>query len=335
MSDINKKEGVSSACVVATLFGDEGTALINVQIAPQSIIRDVLDTSFANSFVTPLSNLYVPFVTEGDSFPAFSDKEDLDEFNLVREDDEELDYDEPDGKDFVAITNKQSYNKPRALDYSTVPTIGSTPINDYDLATGNYDDTGLPIRTVGFKLPAFYAGWGIDTVGRPVPSVYDVQKKNELEDLQDLEDSDDKADIEEVQKRKNTYAHNYNINPSNWPAGPIDVRWDRYRGVWAACPVYAEGYLVEDLTEPSGRATGLKCTSGEIVLYAGQYENWEKIQPEQRVWIINRSVGLTASSGTFVSAQYINGEYRPIWIDCAPDPSGSGARADRTKDDEE
>lgn len=331
-SEIRYRNALSSTCLIGTIFGDDRNAVINIQVGPQTMVQEILNEDFQSSYVTSFSNIFIPFSTNSNAAPSFTKKsnDELDEFNLIREDD--ADDSEPDGKDFVAVANKNTYDQPLALDYIQVPTVGEDQPSNLDIFTRNFDVTD-PIRTIGFKLPAFYAGWGVDMAGRPVPSMYDVAKALQNEDIEELEDSDDPADKTELEKQKNTYVNDYNENPVNWPAGPLDVRWDRYRGVWAASPVLVEGYLVSELPAPSGRLTKLKYTSGEVVLYTGQYNDWAKIQPEQRIWVINRDVSLTAESGTYVNAMWFpNGEYRIMWIGCDVDPSGTGANANRNED---
>lgn len=340
--------------LIGTIFGEESLASINIQMSNKAVCNEIMKTSFSSAFITPLNNIFVPFSTENDNYPSLIKDNYLQEQNRIRND--IIDYENIDGLDFSTAANKYSYHRPFGIDYEVIPTIGegltqdssgvitNSGLSDYDLNSRNYSYED-EMRTIGFKLPFYFAGWGLDTAGRPVPSIYDEQKKNEesnnfdnvfIDDYQDqysdrfsgeisyLYNSSNSGDIVDLERKKNTYIDGYNNNPSEWMAGPLDVRWDRYRGVWAASPVIVEGYLISNLSAPSGRATGLKYTSGEIVLYGGQYDDWDIIQPVQKVWIINRSVGLTASSGSLLSAQFFpNGEYRPIWVDCATDPSGA------------
>lgn len=357
MGDVKNSNTASVNHIIGTIFGEESLASINIELSSKAICNEVMKTSFSSAFITPLNNIFTPFSTVSEDYPSLIKDELMQESNRVRE--EVVDYDNIDGLDFSMVPNKYSYHKPFGIDYNVIPTIGSKSgeeFSDYDLNTRNYS-YDQEFRTVGFKLPSYFIGYGLDTVGRPVPSVYDEQKKNEESNNFDnefvldysgqysdrvsgeisyLENSilnaqrnsgntlDVSGDIIDLELKKNTYMDGYNVNPSNWPAGPLDTRWDKYRGVWAACPVIVEGYLLNDMIAPSGRATKLKYTSGEIVLYTGQYDEWDIIQPIQKVWVINRSVGLSANSGSYVSAQFFpNGEFRPIWVDCAVDPSGA------------
>jgi hypothetical protein len=354
---IKNSKTASTNHIIGTMFGKESLAQINIEFSSKVICNEVMRTSFSSAFITPLNNIFSPFSTKSEDYPSLIKDSAMQESNRVRE--KIVDYDNIDGLDFSMVPNKYSYHKPFGIDYNVVPTIGDKDgeeFSDYDLNTRNYD-YDQEFRTVGFKLPSYFAGYGLDTVGRPIPSVYDEQKKNESinnynnefvlsysgqyptrvsGEISYLENSiilarttsgnitDVSGNIVDLERKKNTYMDGYNVNPSEWPAGPLDVRWDKYRGVWAACPVIVEGYLLNDVIAPSGRATKQKYTSGEIVLYTGQYDKWDIIQPIQKVWVINRSVGLSATSGSYIAAQFFpNGEFRPIWVDCSVDPSGA------------
>jgi hypothetical protein len=63
------------------------------------------------------------------------------------------------------------------------------------------------IRAVGFRSPMVLTGWGFDVDGKPVPA--------------------DTGNVE-------LFASGAFKDPSNWKSGPLDVRWDDERKVWAA-----------------------------------------------------------------------------------------------------
>jgi hypothetical protein len=78
------------------------------------------------------------------------------------------------------------------------------PTNDYS----QYDW----YRAVGFKLPMVLVGWGYDIDGRPVPNAkVDASGRGMTQYFED----------------------DWLRKPQNWKAGPLDVRWDQERGVWA------------------------------------------------------------------------------------------------------
>lgn len=71
----------------------------------------------------------------------------------------------------------------------------------------DYVNRGEPsedLQPIGLKTPIVAVGWGYDTAGNPVPSSSPGQ-----------------------------FLENYEKRPETWKAGPIDLRWDEERGVWA------------------------------------------------------------------------------------------------------
>ena len=78
----------------------------------------------------------------------------------------------------------------------------------YDSAN---DDTLIDtsIRAVALRAPLVLAGWGYDTLGNPTPS------------------GDPNAD------GSIPFASGYKVNANAWQCGPVDLRWDDSRKVWA------------------------------------------------------------------------------------------------------
>lgn len=341
MDNKSKAMIAGNQIIVGTMFGTGGQALINIHLSRKDDVGKIMEGDPNQVFVTTLPNIMSPYSNDSKAFPSFVDTKEIDKNSRFRK--TKIDYDvaEPqiDGLDFKHTPTKSTYFLPAAFDYQPIPSIDDMDMCDAEVNTRNYGYTGeSEIRSVGFKIPTVFAGWGLDIAGRPVPSIYDADKKNEdpsvdnnefldingSGETQKLEVSKASGDIFKLELKKNTYMENAAKNPSTWVAGPLDVRWDKYRGVWAACPVIVEGYLLEDLKQPSGRATKIKYTSGEMVVYTGHHEEWNAVQPMQKIWVINRCIGITAQSGTYIAAQFFpNGEYRPIIVDCSVDPSGA------------
>ena len=339
--DKNQSISIGTQTIVGTMFGTGGQALINIHMSRKEDVGKIIGKDASEVFCTTLTNVMSPYSNNSKTVPSFKNTKEIDKNSRIRKQDIDYTVSEPkiDGFDFRHTPTKSTYFIPAAFDYKPLPTVGDRVMDEVEVNSRNYgynDDT--EIRSIGFKVPTVFVGWGLDTAGRPVPSIYDVDKKNEDPSIpnnqfldgdgkgatQKLEESTASGDIFALELKKNTYIEKAGVNPSSWVAGPLDVRWDKYRGVWAACPVIVEGYLLEDLKQPSGRATKLKYTSGEMVIYTGHHEEWNAVQPMQKVWVINRCVGLMATSGTYIAAQFFpNGEYRPIWVDCVADPSGA------------
>lgn len=78
-------------------------------------------------------------------------------------------------------------------------------------------------RYAALRGPLTLQSWGYDTSGKPVPNAVDSA-----------------IDCERGQFRKgglkDKFLRDWLNNPKTWPIGPIDLRWDRERGVWVAPP---------------------------------------------------------------------------------------------------
>jgi hypothetical protein len=77
-------------------------------------------------------------------------------------------------------------------------------------------------RFSAMRGPLVLQGWGYDTTGKPIPNMADAPKKAELGKFR----KDGLTD---------KFMKNWISNPRTWPVGPIDLRFDRERGVWV-CP---------------------------------------------------------------------------------------------------
>jgi len=86
---------------------------------------------------------------------------------------------------------------------------GETPpdnLNINTLADGGPEDVYRPL---GLRAPLVLVGWGYDTNGKPVPNA----------------DPDNPGD---------EYLENHLQRQDMWKAGPLDVRWDDNKKLWAA-----------------------------------------------------------------------------------------------------
>jgi hypothetical protein len=90
---------------------------------------------------------------------------------------------------------------------------------------GKNDDQKYPTdyRFVGLRGPLVLHGWGYDTEGKPVPNSVDTVASASNGIFADQTSLSDK------------YLDNWLQKPNTWPAAPIDLRFDRQRGVWV-CP---------------------------------------------------------------------------------------------------
>lgn len=71
--------------------------------------------------------------------------------------------------------------------------------------------------------PLSLQAWGYDTAGKPIPNAVDSALQ---------------AEKGKFRRRglQDKFLKDWLSNPKTWPAGPIDLRWDRERGVWVAPP---------------------------------------------------------------------------------------------------
>ena len=78
-----------------------------------------------------------------------------------------------------------------------------TSLNDPEPVT-NY-------RAISLRGPLVITGWGYDLDGKPVPAHEDNEKK---------------------------FDDDWLLKPQNWKTGPVDLRWDKTRGLWVAPPSF-------------------------------------------------------------------------------------------------
>lgn len=82
---------------------------------------------------------------------------------------------------------------------------------------------------LGFKGPMVLTGWGVDTNTFPVPNSGTYTKQ---------------------------YPANYLTKPQNWKSGPIDIRWDDSRKIWAGGSFTVKGVMTKSLTKVGPPPTG-------------------------------------------------------------------------------
>lgn len=80
-------------------------------------------------------------------------------------------------------------------------------------------------RFLGMRGPLVLQSWGYDTNGKPIPNAadtYDDTKKGEFVS----------------EKLKDKFLKDWLKKPATWPVAPVDLRFDRKRGVWVSPPGY-------------------------------------------------------------------------------------------------
>ena len=72
---------------------------------------------------------------------------------------------------------------------------------------------------IASKGPMLMHGWGYDIDGKPIPNEADTE-------------SAASGGVFEAAGLKDRFLTHYLRKPHTWPVGPIDLRFDRARGVW-------------------------------------------------------------------------------------------------------
>jgi hypothetical protein len=89
-------------------------------------------------------------------------------------------------------------------------------------------------RYNALRGPLTLQSWGYDTSGKPIPNAIDSANNTERGKFR-------------RKGLKDKFLKDWLENPKSWPVGPIDLRWDRERGVWVSPP--ANKIVVARLTQ--------------------------------------------------------------------------------------
>jgi hypothetical protein len=101
-------------------------------------------------------------------------------------------------------------------------------------------------RFLGLKGPLVLQAWGYDTQGKPIP--------NSIDDEEKIRESGSFA----VSGLKDQFMQDWLHKPATWPVAPVDLRFDRERGVWVSPPQHK--IIVAQATEsisPYGSGSGI------------------------------------------------------------------------------
>jgi hypothetical protein len=100
---------------------------------------------------------------------------------------------------------------------------GTDPSKLFSDSITDEKQSATDFRFNALKGPLVLQSWGYDTEGKPIPNAVDgpadcINGYFEESGLQDK------------------FMPNWQADPRVWPVGPIDLRWDRQRGVWVSPP---------------------------------------------------------------------------------------------------
>lgn len=155
------------------------------------------------------------------------------------------------------------------------------------------------VRTFGLRGPLLLSGWGYDVMGHPVPG----------------------------KKDGNFDPPNPAENRGSWKTGPVDLKWDDERQVWAGGLQFVEGIL-ETAIEPADDAIDAPNTTGTMKVYRRTNEvggmKWTDEDEHGEYGIItltNRDPSLSvdpdaAEYKIYVMAVRINQEWRVVYVSC-------------------
>jgi len=132
------------------------------------------------------------------------------------------------------------------------------------------------VRALAFRGPLVLTGWGYDLQGSPVPNSGSAYTNefglipNFTAPLQDCGDS---------------FLPGYLQQSINWPVGPVDLSWDKFRSVWVGRGMVLSGWASGDIP-PAATGYVKLCFQGGGADEYLQVVNWYDTEPSR---IINGS----------------------------------------------
>ncbi|MBU2052407.1 hypothetical protein KKH13_04355 [Patescibacteria group bacterium] len=180
----------------------------------------------------------------------------------------------------------------------TVPESGMImPVAGFDgLGGADYE---ADYRMLGLRGPMLLQSWGYDLNGKPIPNLAD----NEIDASGGVFASTGLQDYFMNQWLKKSHT---------WPVAPVDLRFDRARGVWVSPP--AHRFVTVDL---KNTLNGFGSTSGTVVTGEALYDTTGLIVGGVNGLpsiMINDNIGKSISSGTRILTYYdpYSCQYHPL-----------------------
>lgn len=183
---------------------------------------------------------------------------------------------------------------------------GATIRNDFNSITaGNaslafeyYNNTSQKAqeyRTYGLRGPILLSGWGFDVDGNPVPRG----------------------------ERGDSFNGSFSQNRSGWKTGPVDLRWDEDRQVWAGGHQIVEGYLTTKV-EPARKQGEVTTPVGEATVKIARVKGGQlRVGPDNgeiKVKNLDKHLKIEDNLPLYCSCIKINGEWRFLYIGCDQPP---------------
>ena len=199
-------------------------------------------------------------------------------------------------------------------------------------------------RPISLRGPLVVTGWGYDTNGNPVPASADAIGAM----------TGGGADVRSKKGNPGGRVGGHLTKSDTWKSGPVDLRWDNIRKVWAGGLIVKEGFLVtsldaptiniedygglDDIDKKSPDAIDISaCTSGVLLVCEGLDDEYspvllpgeENVDEQSRlkkktIVVKNRNPNFSAGFGDHLICGYINNEWRPLVGPAAG--AGAGAK---------
>lgn len=183
-----------------------------------------------------------PFAT-GNGITTADDIQSLDQYNLIIERKNINPLTNPNVNDYRGDSDP---NTGHAIDIVGRPeeTLEEGVIMNFYLNDKNGSQYADDYRFLALRGPLVLHSWGFDTQGKPIPNIVDSEENT----------AEGKFEYENL---KDKFIPDWLKKPRTWPVAPVDLRFDRDRGVWVSPPSYqiVVAKLEEDL-DPYQKALG-------------------------------------------------------------------------------
>lgn len=130
-------------------------------------------------------------------------------------------------------------------------------------------------RGVALRGPMLIQGWGYDFQGAPIPNAGNPLMIDVSED--EFEEFPNPYNKLEVQT--NAFFDGYLNHSLDWPTGPLDVRWDKFRGVWMSPGMVICGQISGYDESQGGTPPGPNFTGNtpNVILYVNGVKSNESV----------------------------------------------------------
>ena len=150
--------------------------------------------------------------------------------------------------------------------------------------SGNNPDYAEHYRFMALRGPLVVQGWGYDLAGKPIPNSESDAAPNFKNDYVGLTDK---------------FAEDYLQKSEKWPVAPVDLRFDRKRGVWTVPPAYRMFQVQASGEIGAGSLGNANILANIDDLYDGEGDEIDNPTLKLRNWTTS-----TLASGTRALAYY-------------------------------